>query len=105
MRRSSLLWSALILTTLMLASGDAPAGGGNAAGPTGDWMSRAWQGIVSSEYRFSPASGGAYSAPNRAQGLRVRTEGGGVQVTPRADERRSWALGLRLRGIGREGEM
>ena len=27
MRRSSLLWSALILTTLMLASGDAPAGG------------------------------------------------------------------------------
>ncbi len=105
MRRSSLLWTALILTTLLLSSAGAPAGGGSAAVQAGDWMNRAWQGILSSEYRFSPAPGDVFSAPNRAQDLRVRMEAGGVQVTPRAEERPSWALGLRLQGIGREGAM
>ena len=105
MRRSSLLWTALTLTTLMLASAGGPAGGGSAAVPAGDWMDHAWQGILSSEYRFSPAPGGAFSAPNRAHGLRVRADASGVQVTPRAEDRPSWALSLRLQGIGREGAM
>ena len=105
MRRSSLLWTALILTTLLLSSAGAPAGGGGAAAPAGDWLDRAWQGILSSEYRFSPAPDGVFSAPNRAQGLRVRMDSGRVQVTPRAEERPSWALALRLQGVGREGAM
>src|SRR3989442_4602978 len=89
----------------MLTRTAPPAGGGGTAAPTGDWMSRAIQGIAMSEFHFSPALGGAFSAPNRAQGLRVRADRRGVQVTPRTQDRPSWALDLHLQGMGREGAM
>src|SRR2546428_8880031 len=105
MCRTCLLCTALVVATLMLTSTAAPAGGGGTAAPTGDWMSRAIQGIAMSEFHFSPALGGAFSAPNRAQGLRVRADGRGVQVTPRTQDRPSWALDLHLQRMGREGAL
>src|SRR2546428_1081638 len=105
MCRTCLLCTALVVPTFMLPSAAPPAGGGGTAAPTGDWMSRAIQGIAMSEFHFSPALGGAFSAPNRAQGLRVRADRRGVQVTPRTQDRPSWALDLHLQGMGREGAM
>src|SRR2546428_13572431 len=105
MCRPCLLCTARVVAPLMLTSTAPPAGGGGTAAPTGDWMSRAIQGIAMSEFHFSPALGGAFSAPNRAQGLRVRADGRGVQVTPRTQDCPSWALDLHLQRMGREGAL
>ncbi len=104
MRRSCLLWTAVVVTTLILAS-PPPHDGQAATGSTGDWMSRAQKGIAAAEYRFSPARDGGFSAPNRAHDLRVRMDARGLEVTPRTQDRASWTLGLRLQSVGREGAM
>jgi hypothetical protein len=70
-----------------------------------NWLGEARDLLAQAEYRFSSTSGGAVSAPNRAQGLRLRADSQGVQVSPRKRDGRSWDLGLALRGVGREGAM
>ena len=105
MRRSCLLWTTLLLTTLVLAGAPAHDGPGGPAGSPGDWMIRVQQGISAAEYLFSPAPDGGFLAPNRAHGLRVKADARGVQITPRAEDRPSWALDLRLQAVGRAGAM
>jgi len=106
MRRSCLLWTTtFVITTFVLASAPAHDGPVGPAGSSGDWMRRVQQSVSAAEYRFSPAPDGGFLAPNRAHGLRIKADARGVQVTPRAEDRPTWALDLHLQAVGRQGAM
>ena len=70
-----------------------------------DWLARATEEIQRSEYNLSPAGEDAYSAPNRAHGLRARFDPSGVLLTPRTPSGGAWKLGMRLGRFGRDGAL
>jgi hypothetical protein len=65
--------------------------------------------IARSEYFYSQATGGAYSAQNRTHGLRSRIGPGGIEVFPRATSESGagapWKLKLETVGFGYEGDV
>ena len=70
-RRSAVRWTGLValaLTLTVLPS--RPPSESAAIGPGGSWITRVSAWIRASEYHFSPAPAGGWSAPNRAHGLR-----------------------------------
>jgi hypothetical protein len=75
------------------------------AGIPADWLARATDEIQRSEYNLSPAGEDAYSAPNRAHGLRARFDPSGVCLTPRTPSGGTWKLGMRLDRFGRDGAL
>src|SRR5438445_10739555 len=104
MRRACLPWTAAVGTALLPAIAPAPGTSGATAVATSDWLSQARDQVARAEYHFSLLPNGAFSAPNRAQGLRLRADANGVQLSPRKKDEASWSLGLALRGFGRAGE-
>src|ERR1041385_6860411 len=104
MPRASLLWTTAIATALTLTVPSAPASSGGSKTAPASWLERARTIAELSEYRFSATPDDGFSAPNRAQGLRLRADTDGVRITPRRDDR-GWDLGMALRGFGREGAM
>src|SRR5262249_30345460 len=70
-----------------------------------DWLEAVKRDIAAREYRFSAHPDGSFSAPNRAQDLRTRVVGGGVQVVSRTKNDSTWKLELRLARAGREGAL
>jgi hypothetical protein len=60
--------------------------------------------IRRSEYAFSSAGEAAWSAPNRAQDLRVRLDASGLRVAPRRREG-DWEVALTLTRFGRDGSL
>jgi FG-GAP repeat protein len=103
MPRVCLLWTTVVVTALLLGISAAPATSGAAPVASSDWLSQAHDLAARAEYRFSALPDGAFSAPNRAQGLRLRADASGVQVSPRKRDKAAWDLGLALRGVGRAG--
>jgi len=69
------------------------------------WSSQIAETISAHEYGFLAAADGAWSAFNRANGLRVTVGTAGVEL--RRDEfvQHDWTLGLRLRRFGRPGDL
>jgi hypothetical protein len=61
--------------------------------------------LRAAEYRFSPSAEGAWTAPNRAQGLRGVIDAGGLRVQPRRPGAGAWSVDLRLSALGRPGAM
>jgi hypothetical protein len=82
--------------------GNAPPPAGRREPPS-SWLAAVRKRIAESEYE--PAwqeSAGALQAPNRAHGLRVSFEAGGVRTVPRsssAEETPAWEWRLRYRGL------
>ncbi len=105
MPRVCLLWTTVVVTALLLAVSPAPGTSGAISVASSDWLSQARDQVARAEYHFSPQPDGAFSAPNRAQGLRLRADANGVQLSPRKKDEASWNLGLALRGFGRAGGM
>src|SRR6266850_691838 len=105
MPRLCLLWTTVVVTALLLAVSPAPGTSGTASVASSDWLGQARDQVARAEYHFSPQPDGAFSAPNRAQGLRLRADANGVQLSPRKKDKASWNLGLALRGFGRTGGM
>src|SRR6266850_2195955 len=105
MPRVCLLWTTVVVTALLLAVSPAPGTSGTASVASSDWLGQARDQVARAEYHFSPQPDGAFSAPNRAQGLRLRADANGVQLSPRKKDKASWNLGLALRGFGRTGGM
>ncbi len=76
--------------------------------PSATWESRILDEIGRSEYSFSPAEGGGWSAPNREQNLRSRLGSDGLALATRGPGGRTgtdWRFALRLAGFGREGSV
>ncbi len=73
------------------------------------WLDEVSADIERGEYFFSIAGQGAWSAPNRSQGLRSRIDAEGIAVLPReslaGDEDAAWELSLSTRAFGREEQM
>src|SRR5947209_7861486 len=105
MPRVCLLWTTVVVTALLLAISPAPGTSGATSVASSDWLSQARDQVARAEYPFSLLPNGAFSAPNRAQGLRLRADANGVQLSPRKKDEASWSLGLALRGFGRAGGM
>ncbi|HEV8699662.1 MAG TPA: MopE-related protein [Candidatus Polarisedimenticolia bacterium] len=89
----------------MLPSGPVSVGGNPESIPANAWSDEAWASISQAEYDFKARPDGAWTAPNRAQGLRLTTRGSVARVTPRTEGDAPWVLSLGLRGVGREGRM
>ncbi len=74
--------------------------------PPADWSSRVFEEIRKSEYRFSAAGEGRWSAPNRTHDFRASVGAQGIEVVSRtkgADEAAGgWKLALTLAAFGRE---
>src|SRR5262245_37497120 len=75
------------------------------AGVTPEWLDAAAKSIAAGEYRFAPADGGAFSAPNRARDLRARVAGRGVGVESRSRGAAEVRLELPLLRAGRDGAL
>src|SRR6185295_4531678 len=105
MLRLYLTATVALLTAGMLLSGPMPLGTSPVSNPASTWTDEAWASIVRTEYEFKAQPDGAWSAPNRAQGLRLTAHGSVARVTPRTEGAPSWVLSLGLRSIGREGAM
>ncbi|MBI1950318.1 MAG: hypothetical protein HYS34_03025, partial [Acidobacteria bacterium] len=105
MRRSFLIFTTTFLTALMLGSHAIPDKGEEVSVPSGEWTGRWWAGIARAEYDFSANPGGGWSAPNRAQGLRLTADGAVARVSPRNEGQAPWILKLGLRSLGRERSM
>src|SRR5437899_2750699 len=105
MPRVCLLWTTVVVTALLLAVSPVPRTSGASSVASSDWLSQARDQVARAEYHFNPRAEGGFSAPNRAQGLRLRADANGVQLSPRKKDRASWNLGLALRGFGRAGGM
>ena len=105
MLRSCLVSTTTLLAALLLGSAAGPDPGREASIPPSDWTDHAWEGIARAEYDFSAVPGGGWSAPNRAQGLRLTADGSVAQVSPRKEGGAPWVLGLGLRSLGRQGSM
>ncbi len=72
------------------------------------WLSVVTANIRRSEYHFSPAGDGAWSAPNRAHDLRAEVGEESLRLTRRTvdpSDPRAWELTLRLSRFGREDRM
>ncbi len=73
------------------------------------WQDGISSDIQRSEYFFSTADQGAWSAPNRSQGLRSRIDAEGICVVARessaGDADAAWEFNLATRAFGREGQM
>ena len=76
--------------------------------PGDDWWSRAAAAIASEEYAVTwqddtalDEPGGAWQAPNRAQGFRTAFSARGILVVPRTGTAPPWRWGLTLAGYGR----
>ncbi len=102
----------LLIGLIGLAGGWAAAAAppGNDRPGTGGPLPPGWLGAVSeeirrSEYRFSDAGAGAWSAPNRAHDLRTRISDAGIEVVSRTEGAAAWRLSLRLLAFGRDGTM
>ena len=67
-----------------------------------EWTASAVEHIRTMEYEFSEQVQGAWSAPNRAHGLRSRLTREGLLVEPRYPTEDPWQVGLRLTGVGRQ---
>ncbi|MCK6446692.1 MAG: FG-GAP-like repeat-containing protein [Planctomycetes bacterium] len=73
-----------------------------------DWSARVGDGLRRAEYEFRavPGESHVWSAPNRAQGLRVRVSSDGLEVFPRATAASGvgaeWKARLATRHFGRE---
>src|SRR5262245_32044339 len=89
-------------TQLLSNSARQEASGAHAAVPD-SWLARVSQDIRGEEYRYSPLGIGAFSAPNRAQELRLRVSTNGIEVFPRSvsadGERAPWRLELRTKSF------
>src|SRR6185295_14194023 len=72
------------------------------AQPSANWRAQTLGQIWQSEYHFSPATGAALSAPNRAHGFRTTFVGDRLQMTQRVEGTDAWRLELRVTGFGRE---
>ena len=70
---------------------------------SGGWWQAAIENIRRSEYRFSVADGGGWTAPSRSQGLRSFVSDDGLKLVPfPAGGRGSpWELELAIVGFGR----
>jgi hypothetical protein len=73
-------------------------------GVTPAWLEAARKAIDAGEYRFTAQKGGAWSAPNRANDLRARIAGQGIEVVSRT-EASSFKLDLHLERFGRDGAL
>src|SRR6516162_3906590 len=73
-------------------------------GVTPAWLEAARKAIDAGEYRFTAQAGGAWSAPNRANDLRARVAGHGIEVVSRTDGS-SFKLDLQLERFGRDGAL
>jgi RHS repeat-associated protein len=69
------------------------------------WLAQVTVGIRRAEYEFSLFDGDAWSAPNRAHGLRAKLAKGCLALSPRLEEEGAWSLELRLQSFGREGNL
>src|SRR5687767_4536188 len=105
MQRLCLLAAVAILTAAMPPGGAIPFGVQQEPIPAGIWTDEAWASIARAEYEFKAQPDGAWTAPNRAQGLRLTTRGVTAHVSPRAAVDAPWVLSLGLRSLGREWEM
>src|SRR6185503_9450467 len=105
MLRLCLVGTVAILAAVTLLSGPMPHGRIPESNPASTWTEAAWANIVRSEYEFRPRPDGAWSAPNRAQGLRLTANGSVADVTPRTEGAAPWVLSLGLRSVGRTGAM
>ncbi len=76
---------------------------------TTEWMQQIEDAIARSESFWSNTSDGAFSAPNRSNGLRSRFGADGLQVFPRQTSESGadapWKLSLRTRSFGVEGDI
>jgi hypothetical protein len=104
MLRSCFVCTTVGVVAFTLASGVTPGAGKGAAVSSNDWLSQASKAIARAEYQFSAVHAGAWSAPNRSQGLRLTADGAVAQVSPR-EGGAHWSLNLGLRAVGREGAM
>jgi len=96
---------ALGFASLVLGSGLAfadPAEKSLPDGVTPGWFEAALKSIQAAEYRFSAQPGGAYAAPNRANDLRTRVGGQGVEIVSRTEGANAFKLELRLTRFGRD---
>jgi len=82
---------------LLLVGGAAGVSANSGSG----WDGQALGQLGRAEYRFAPTESGAWSAPNRAQGLRSVVNAEGLRVDPRSPGATSWSLELKLTGVGR----
>src|SRR5258706_8710290 len=105
MLRLCLTATVAVLAAVMLLSGPMPLATNPASSPARTWTDEAWASIVRTEYEFKAQPDGAWSAPNRAQGLRLTAQGSVAHVTPRTEGVPPWVLSLGLRSLGREGAM
>jgi hypothetical protein len=73
------------------------------------WQADAMEEIRRSEYRFSRAESGAWTAPNRAHGLRSRFDASGLVISSRTagenEAEGGFSLELRLSAFGRSGSL
>ena len=81
---------------LLLAPAIAPARAGQYATATApaDWQSSVAKEIAKSEYQFSGRADGAFSAPNRAHGLRSAITTAGLEITSRVEGASRFTLTL-----------
>lgn len=68
-----------------------------------EWLDTAIKDIRAREYHFSASDGNTWSAPNRAQNLRIQVDQNGIMITPRTLDPVPWEVGLRLSAYGRDG--
>ena len=85
MLRLCLVATVAVLAAVTLLSGPMPLRANLAANPASTWTDEAWASIVRTEYEFKAQPDGAWSAPNRAQGLRLTARGSVAHVTPRVE--------------------
>ncbi len=104
-RRSSWIFAVLFAGSLAFAAEE----GKRAPDLPAGWLDQVERQIRASEYHFSLREDGAWSAPNRAHGLRVKVASTGIVLTSRAREGDEgdggWTLGLALARWGRSGAM
>ena len=75
-------------------------------GASEGWWSQVSTDLDRREYEASSADAGAFQAPNRAQGFRVRFAPTGIEVTPRQSEAvLAWRFGWTTSGWGRRAAM
>jgi hypothetical protein len=105
MRRVRRLCTTVTVTALLLSISPVPGSSRVETTSPAGWSSRVSQYVARAEYHFSATPDGAWVAPNRAQGVRLRADATGMQVSPRKGDTGAWDLGLKLRSFGRDGAM
>jgi len=105
MPRARLSCPTAVAAAFLLMVSPTPRTSGPSHAATASWLDEARSRVALAEYHFGATADGAFSAPNRAQGLRLRADAREMQITPRTRDGGSWRLGLSLRGLGREGAL